>query len=959
MAKIRNGSTYLGNHLTANDYYSEKESVEGEWVGLGAERLGLIGRKIEAKDGAFESLRLNRHPLTGRKLTSRMGAGRIVFLDFQCSAPKSVSMIAVTFGDERLRVAHRDAVSVAFTELEKFAARRVRAGAAAWSEQTAVTGNLCAARFEHDASRALDAQLHTHLVTANATFDAKTDRWFALTEREMVSAIRYAGKVYQNELASRVQSAGYEIEISRSAKGAIEGFEIAGITAEERTRASKRRAQIEKEIAIFEKRYGREPTTRETHAMTTATRDPKLAEITTHEVRQKQRAEFAAERAEALDQLVAAARNRGPVSVQTEVEAKCLKQARDHLFERTSVQPGHEILAEALNQGLGQLKLERLKAVLADGKTTDCIPLNQRGEVLAASYATQQGLRQELDAIRFIDDHRGKHEQLGYSQWEPDARLSPDQCGVVKSLLASTDAVCALRGVAGTGKTFTLQEVNRGLLATNRQVFACAPTTSAAQELQAGGFANATTLEAFLQKSKTAKYGDLGRGSTLIVDEAGIAGTRQGAELLERVKDHNLRLILVGDTKQHSGVEAGDFLSVLERHSRLRTFELTDIRRQRNPKYRAAVRLLAQGQAQQGLLAIDRLGWLKEAKGDYIKRAAEHYVGNAVQKRNTVLVAPTWEEIHRVTDAVRAGLKKSGLLGTGVVTTVAEPLNWTKAQAGKAAGYQPGYLLTLHRPLRAAGLRSGNIVEVMAVQRGELRVRDARGNEQVVSPARHSNVWGVSVPRRIELAPGDRVLIRQNHRVAGLVNGDVLTLESRQQSGAWVARDVKGRTRQIPADFRAFTHGYAVTSHKAQGRTADEVIVCAARLDTKSTYVAFSRARQQATGYTPDKAALFDALPSTHQSRVAAVDVWTPARSRRLRWVRRLVERVRQTLVPRVPPAELAVQLTPFAVWAKQLMEPTPEAAVYRPRQSESQTHRRSTDDSYAESRAPRQGTRM
>ena len=194
---------------------------------------------------------------------------------------------------------------------------------------------------------------------------------------------------------------------------------------------------------------------------------------------------------------------------------------------------------------------------------------------------------------------------------------------------------------------------------------------------------------------------------------------------------------------------------------------------------------------------------------------------------------------------------------------------------------------------------------------------------------------------------------------AGGVNGDVLTLESRQQSGAWVARDVKGRTRQIPADFRAFTHGYAVTSHKAQGRTADEVIVCAARLDTKSTYVAFSRARQQATGYTPDKAALFDALPSTHQSRVAAVDVWTPARSRRLRWVRRLVERVRQTLVPRVPPAELAVQLTPFAVWAKQLMEPTPEAAVYRPRQSESQTHRRSTDDSYAESRAPRQGTRM
>src|ERR1035437_218408 len=188
MAKIRNGSTYLGNHLAANDYYSEKESVTGVWVGQAAERLELIGREIGANDEAFERLRRNRHPLTSRKLTARMGAGRTAFRDFQCSAPKSVSLLAVTFGDGRLRQAHHDAVGVAFAELERFAARRMRSGAAAWSEQTALTGNLCAARFEHDASRALDAQLHTHHVTANATFDAKADKWFALTEREMAGS---------------------------------------------------------------------------------------------------------------------------------------------------------------------------------------------------------------------------------------------------------------------------------------------------------------------------------------------------------------------------------------------------------------------------------------------------------------------------------------------------------------------------------------------------------------------------------------------------------------------------------------------------------------------------------------------------------------------------------------------------------------------------------------------------
>jgi len=911
MAKIRNGSTYLGNHLTANDYYSEKEAVTGEWTGLAAEKLGLAGRRIGAKDEAFERLRQNRHPLTGRKLTSRMGAGRIVFLDFQCSAPKSVSMLAVTFGDERLRAAHREAVTVAFAELERFAARRVRAGDAAWSDQTAVTGNLCAARFEHDASRALDAQLHTHLVTANATFDGKANRWFALTERQMLAAIRYAGKVYQNELACRVQAAGYEIEATRNARGVIEGFEIAGIAAEERARASKRRAQIEQEIAAFEKKFGREPTTREVHAMTTATRDPKLAEITTAEVRQRQRAEFAPDRARELDQLVAQARRRDPTTGDTPTEAVCLKQARDHLFERASVQHGHEILAEALNQGLGTVSLDRLKEALADGKATDCVPLKRQADGLLAPYGTREGLRQELESIRMVNAGLDRGMPLWSLQFEPDPRLSPDQSHVVRSLLVSTDTVCALRGVAGTGKTTTLQDLQRGLREMNRDVIACAPTTSAAQELRVQGFANATTLEDFLQKSKTAKYGELGRGTTLIVDESGIAGTRQGAALLERVNDHNLRLILVGDTKQHSGVEAGDFLSVLERHSQLRTFELTDIRRQQHPQYRAAIKLMAQGRAYEGLQGIDRLGWLQEAKGDYIKRAAEHYVSNVVQKRETVLVAPTWEEIHRLTDEVRRGLKARDLLGRGEAVTVAEPLSWTKAQAAKAASYQPGHLLTLHRAVREGGLPNGRTLEVIAVKRGQLLVRDPQGKEQTISPARHSDAWTVSRSREIELAPGDRVLIRQNHRAGGLVNGDVLTLESRQPSGAWLARDPKGRERQIPADFRALTHGYAVTSHKAQGRTADEVIVCAAQLDTKSAYVAFSRARQRATGYTPDKAALFDALPNTHQSRVAAVDVWTPERTQHLHWARRVIERMRQMFVPVVPPVDLTVELTP------------------------------------------------
>ena len=67
-AKIRNGSTYLADHLSANDYYAQGERVTGEWLGKGAESLALSG---EVRPEAFEALRVNLWPGTGERLTPR------------------------------------------------------------------------------------------------------------------------------------------------------------------------------------------------------------------------------------------------------------------------------------------------------------------------------------------------------------------------------------------------------------------------------------------------------------------------------------------------------------------------------------------------------------------------------------------------------------------------------------------------------------------------------------------------------------------------------------------------------------------------------------------------------------------------------------------------------------------------------------------------------------------------
>ncbi len=98
---------------------------------------------------------------------------RRVFYDFTCSAPKSISVLAIALEDNRLVEAHEAAARIAFGELETFAGARVRKPG---RQRDRTTGNLVAASFLHDSSRALDPQLHTHFTVFNATFDDSQER---------------------------------------------------------------------------------------------------------------------------------------------------------------------------------------------------------------------------------------------------------------------------------------------------------------------------------------------------------------------------------------------------------------------------------------------------------------------------------------------------------------------------------------------------------------------------------------------------------------------------------------------------------------------------------------------------------------------------------------------------------------------------------------------------------------
>lgn len=850
MAKIRNGSTYLAHHLSANDYYAEGEKVRGVWVGQGAAKLGLADEVLPEQ---FEALRNNQQPGTDEPLTPRTRGHRVAFFDFQCSAQKSVSIMAMLAGDERLRTAHEQASKIAFAELEQFAARQKNT---LFSRHSEITGNLCAAAFVHDASRALDPQLHTHFVVANATC-AANGRWFALNEFEMVKAIRYAGKVYQNALAGKVKTLGYGIRETRDAKGQVTGFEIEGVSNVLCQRFAKRRAEIEREIEKFHKKHGREPTTAEVGQITRETRSAKLSEIATPAVRRQQ-----------LDQLrelerqeLRALKEQACANVQGVniggLETEALQASVDHLFERKSVAQEHEILAEALNQALGKADLETLKTKLANGGA-EVVRLTSEA-VLQSECATRRGLELEQWAVEFVNATKGTLESLN-AAFEPASSLSDEQRVAVRAILCTKDRVFSFRGLAGSGKTTTLKEVQRGL--SGHRVHYVAPTAAAAKVLQGEGFSNATTVEDFLQNVSL-------RDAVVICDEAGLKSNRQGAELLRLAQKHRMRVLLVGDVRQHMSVEAGDFLRVLETHSKLGRCEVAEIRRQQSvPEYKSAIRQMAAGNARKGLESFDAMGWLKEGHADYLQSAADEFLRLSGHGRNLdacLAVSPTWQENYRLTDAIRAGLKAHGTLPTeSTRCEVFDSLRWTVQQKRNSRNYEPGHRIVFARSV--GKWKAGDFAEVRQIEAGRIVTVAADGAEHSL-PLRSASAFDVGRLRPLEVATGDKVLIRANRKPLGLINGQVLTVQRVDADGSIATKEGIA----IPAAFRQWCHGYVVTSHKAQGRTCEHVVVAAEKLNAKAAYVACSRGRKSCAIHTPDKQRLLEHLPEG--SRKAVMDV--------------------------------------------------------------------------------------
>ena len=879
---------YHKQEFTSPDqsYWSQGQTVQGEWQGQLAEKYGLAGA-VSADE--FHRLSDGQHPQTGEQLVQHRQSfeyqdanGKTIKTvehragwDATFSAPKSVSLTALVGGDSRVRDAHQMAVTTALGELEQYTQARLGGNRPAES-----TGQFIVAKFEHDTSRPVDGyaapQLHTHAVIFNVTERADgTTR--ALQPQSLFEAQQFATAVYQSELTFRLRELGYEITPGRSGAPEIKGYSQEYLDA-----SSQRQNQI---LAHMQQNglSGYEAAEIAAHA----TRDKKQIQspaevLTAHR-------KLAVEFGNQPNQVVAAARERVQKKSSERAPEKAQKAAqeavtfaRERSFEREAVTDERALFRDALRRGMGETTYAQVRASVEQRLISGEFQLvagTKHGSV--RQFTTAETIQAEKDILHQMRQGQGRADQIMPVQQSVKHTaqypiLNSSQRSAAEEILTSRDRIQGLQGSAGVGKTTALKTVREAAEQRGMIVEGFAPTSRAAHQLRDAGI-HADTLQGFLARHKQPTP----ERHLYMVDESSLASTKQVRDFLAKLEPHD-RVLFIGDTRQHQGVEAGKPFEQLV-DAGMKTARLDQIVRQKDPDLLRAVEHLSRGEVAEGVALLEQQGRVTEI-ADPEKRIASLARNYADSPSNTIIVSPDNASRSSINQAVRLELQERGIVESEnhAMRVLAPRSDMTGADRTWAARYEVGDVLHYQRGSKTLGIDQRSYARVVSTdpKSNQLTIEKPDGQQITYDPAR---LHGISAYREIEreFAVGDRLQFTAPNRELGVANRDLGTIQKIGEHGKMTVSMDGNKDRTVTFDsaqMRHFDHGYAITSHSSQGLTSERVLVNMDTnvhpelINTRFAYVSVSRASHDAQIFTNDAAALAENL-SRNVSKASAIDL--------------------------------------------------------------------------------------
>ncbi|RJX70296.1 conjugative relaxase [Tsuneonella suprasediminis] len=881
MLSVANVRTASGaaNYFAADNYYTRADAERsGQWLGKGAETLGLRG-VIEASQ--FEAVLKGMLP-DGSRVGSDNRAHR-AGTDLTFSMPKSWSILALVGGDRRILDAYGAAVRETLAWAEKNLAETrmdVRG-----KERVVATRNLVIGLFQHDTNRNQEPNAHFHAVVANVT-RGPDGKWRALRNDKLWEHNTLLNSMNMARFRLAVEKLGYQV----GEFGKHGNFEAVGVPKPVRDAFSSRRAEILEAYSTMEAKgpaaldaatlmtradkgpvadrqalvnqwreaaaqLGFDPRLVISQANARAATDIGSVSGIGNSVRSiGQRARLlAATFAEHLglrqgDPLVP--RDMGRRTPEQIAAVHAVASAIRHLGEREAAFSRTEIYRSALgfalpttladiehrvDQLLHQGHLQKGKGADRNLVTTrDAIGLEQR-IIAAVEHGRGHGT-----AVVAADVAGGRLQAL--SQLKYGLTLNPGQEGAGRLLLASHNRIVAIQGVAGAGKSTVLKPVADILREEGRSVLGLAVQNTLVQMLERDTGIPSMTVARFLRQhqgllegadqARLAEARASLRGTMVLLDEASMVGNADKEKLVRLANLLQLdRFASIGDRKQLGAVDAGKPFDVMQKAG-VETATMNTNLRARDKSLRDA-----QYAAQGGNIdeALRHLGPHVVASGNTaaVDAAAAWLSLSPAEREVTAIYASGRNLRGQVNDAVQTGLKANGELGSGSLgLTVLSRVNLTREEMRYARSYAAGMVLEVDRRQRGQGLQKGryDVIETDPT-RERVMLQNERGKRFEFRPGQ-MRPQGEQDPLRLfevrplEIHDGDRIRWTATDHKRGLLNADQARIVAVDPNGVTVKTSLGAEHLLGLGDpmLKRLDLAYALNAHMAQGLTSDRGI---------------------------------------------------------------------------------------------------------------------------------------
>jgi ATP-dependent exoDNAse (exonuclease V) alpha subunit len=693
--------------------------------------------------------------------------------------------------------------------------------------------------------------LHVHAFLFNLGKHPDSTEWSALDNKAQFDHKMIAGMLFRTDLAYQLAQLGFQIIPDR------QYFQIKGITEHQRQTLSKRRTEIQDFMKQHEGKTSLDADIAALNTRSVKAEPPYLeligrfqemvAELgLTSEYVASLRSshpspseDFSISPKELLEELT---QSRSTIKIQDVLHLICKKamgvwsaeQCRNYLDKFLAYE---EVLhlgsTEHLTQVITSKSMYEREHSISD---------RVRNGLEKSSYRIRpQTIKNIFDSLR-----QDLSKTLGHSV------SLEEQEAAAQYICSESGNHAFVVGSAGTGKTTLLKAITEIYRSQSFEVFGCAQSASAALNLGREAKIHSSTIASLLLRHQKGTQSFSSR-TVLILDEAGVVGSREFDLLQRAVIDNGGKLVCVGDYKQHAAIEAGGiFRSLIERYGGA---SITKIQRQRTdfePIYRAlgeASRNLKPALSQEKITALRSLSieeqsavldnlaeespllanhirpwqaisdfyWMREVVDQFSKGHAEHALKTMAAKG----------QIYMNDDRIQA---MDSLLN-----------EWSKDSHA------------LREKIIIAGLRQ-EVAELNLRARDHLisiGILDQRQSR--ILPTLHRD----GILEEKEFAPSERIVFTQNKSALGLVNGATGTIKKISDAGMLVSLD-EPNTKNIqeifvPESFKHFDYAYSTTTFKSQGRTVNSayVFINPEFANREWTYVAASRTRYRTSFYVP------------------------------------------------------------------------------------------------------------